>query len=102
MPAAAVMHLMLLWPAVPLPLGSQSGFIVVDGVLASCHGAWPLVDGLVPTALVPWLPSLYQAVHALWHPLYRLLHPTSMRWLSSRFPLTDLSNGVLSYGGTLF
>ncbi|CAL8466183.1 g5719 [Coccomyxa elongata] len=72
---------------------TKGGHLVVNGVVASAHSDWVL-DDVVPTGMVPYLPEIYQAV---FRPIYwaqQLLFPAD--WIN---PAIALVSHLVSVGG---
>lgn len=68
-----------------------SGTIVVNGVVASSHSDW-ILDDLVPTSWLQWLPAIYQALFFPGRVLYHILRTLGPEALETVVSLLDLSN----------
>ena len=72
---------------------TPSGFIVVDGILMSCHSEWILDPLLSGTRLAPYIQEIYQLVFWPLRRIYGAIGPTRVdEWFGAGNPArTDVS-----------
>lgn len=67
---------------------TESGNIIVDGVVASAHSEW-FLDAVVPVSMLPYLPAIYQGVLGFNRLLFWITGPRSAEFFGLANPASS-------------